>query len=76
MQDFWGDTRTLLISGTILAGAVALALILHFVLFFLADRLSRRNGNRPEFSFTKRAKTPTRLIFPLLALISGVSSCR
>src|ERR1700730_13097935 len=70
MQDFWGDT---LISAGMLAGAVALALLAHFVLFFLAERLLQRKGKRTEFSFTKRAKKPARVIFPLLALFFTIS---
>jgi small-conductance mechanosensitive channel len=72
MQDFWGDTRALLISGGILAGAIALALVAHFILFFLAERLMRRQGKGTEFSFTKRAKKPARLIFPLVALFLAI----
>jgi small-conductance mechanosensitive channel len=72
MQDFLGDTRTWLISSAILAGAIALALAAHFALFFLAERLFLRKGKDTEFSFTKRAKKPTRIIFPLLILVLAV----
>jgi small-conductance mechanosensitive channel len=69
MHDFWGDTRTWLNSSAILSGAIALALVAHFVLFFLAERLIRRKGKDTELIFTKRAKTPARVIFPLLAVV-------
>jgi small-conductance mechanosensitive channel len=69
MQFLWGDTRTWLISGAILAGAIVLALVVHFVLFFVAERLVRRKGQATESLFAKRVKKSTRLIFPLLALV-------
>ena len=72
MQDFWGDTRMWLISGGILAGAIGLALVTYFILFRLAERLLRQKGQGTEFSFTKRAKKPARLIFPLLALFLAI----
>jgi small-conductance mechanosensitive channel len=72
MQDFLGDTRTWLISSAILAGAIAFGLVAHFALFFLAERLFLRKGKDTEFSFTKRAKKPTRIIFPLLILVLAV----
>ena len=72
MQDFWGDTRVWLISGGILAGAIGLALVTHFILVLMAERLLRQKGRGTEFSFTKRAKKPARLIFPLLALFLAI----
>jgi small-conductance mechanosensitive channel len=69
MHDFSGDTGTWLISGAILAGAIALALVVHFVLFFAAERLLKREGKSTESLFAKRAKKSTRVIFPLLALV-------
>jgi small-conductance mechanosensitive channel len=72
MQISWGDTRTLLISAAILAGAIALAIVAHFVLFFVAERLLRRKGEATESFFAKRAKKSTLLIFPLLALILAI----
>jgi small-conductance mechanosensitive channel len=72
MHDFFGDTRTWLIAAAVLAAAIGLALAAHFALFFLAERLFRRNGKNTEFSFTKRAKKPARFIFPLLALIIAI----
>lgn len=68
MAGFLGDTRTWLISSAILLGAIALALLIHFVLFFLVESLFKRKGKNTEFSFTKRVKNPARFILPLLAL--------
>jgi small-conductance mechanosensitive channel len=72
MQYLWGDTRTLLISGAILAGAITLALAVHFVLFLAAERLLKREGKSTESLFAKRAKKSTRVIFPLLALVLAI----
>lgn len=69
MQDLLGDTRTWLISSAILAGAIAFALVVHFAIFFLIEGLFLRKGKDTEFSFTKRAKKPARVIFPLLTLV-------
>ncbi len=68
MHNFWGDTRSLLISGIILAGAVAVALLAHYVLFQIVERLARRKGDRADQFFVKRSKSPAHLILPLLAL--------
>jgi small-conductance mechanosensitive channel len=72
MQDFWAGTRIWLISGAILAGAIALALVVHFVLFFAAERVLWREGKSTESLFAKRAKKSTRIIFPLLAVILAI----
>lgn len=72
MQYLWGDTRTLLISGAILAGAIALALVAHFALFFVAERIFQRNSKTTESLFAKRAKKSTRVIFPLLAVVLAI----
>jgi small-conductance mechanosensitive channel len=69
MQAYWGDTRTMLISGAILAGAVGLALVMHFVLFFVVERILHRKEASAETIVTKRAKKSARIIFPLLALV-------
>lgn len=68
MQYVWGDTRTLLISSAILAGAIALALVAHLALFFVAERILQRKDKSTESLFAKRAKKSTRIIFPLLAV--------
>ena len=72
MQYLWGDTRTWLISVAILAGAIVLALVVHFVLFFVAERLLRRKDEATQSLFARRVKKSTRLIFPLLALVLAI----
>jgi len=69
MQAYWSDTRTMLISGAILAGAIGLALVVHFVLFFVVERILQRKGATAETIVTKRAKKSARIILPLLALV-------
>ena len=72
MQYIWGDTHTWLISGAILVGAIVLALVVHFILFFLAERLLRRKQEATPSLFARRVKKSTRLIFPLLALVLAI----
>jgi len=72
MQAFWGDARSWLISGVILAGAIGLALVVHFVLFFVVERILQRKDANTESLLTRRAKKSTRVIFPLLALVLAI----
>jgi len=72
MLAVWGDTRTWLISGAILAGAVGLALLMHFVLFFTIESILQRKDTNTESLLTRRAKKSTRVIFPLLALVIAI----
>src|SRR5580704_9578247 len=69
MQAVWGDTRTGLISAAILTGAIGLALVVHFALFFAVERIVQRKDTNTESLLTRRAKKSTRFIFPLLALV-------
>jgi small-conductance mechanosensitive channel len=69
MQDLLGDTRAWVISVAILAGAIALALAAHFILFSLVERLTSRKDQVITHSFAKRANKPARVILPLLALV-------
>jgi small-conductance mechanosensitive channel len=66
--NFWGDARSLLISGIILGAAVALALGIHFFVFETLAKLARRRGRSQEYAFVRRGKKPARFIFPLVAL--------
>jgi small-conductance mechanosensitive channel len=68
----WSDPRTWLISGAILAGAVGLALIAHFLLFFAVERILERKDTNTESLLTRRAKKSTGVIFPLLALVLAI----
>jgi len=68
LQNFWSDTRSLLIAGIILVGAVVLALVAHYIFFQIVERLARRKGGS-DLSIVKRSKAPARTILPLLALV-------
>jgi small-conductance mechanosensitive channel len=68
-RHFWGDTRSLLISGIILASAALLALAAHYILFQIVERFARRKGDHANLSFVNRSKAPARTIFPLLAVV-------
>jgi small-conductance mechanosensitive channel len=72
MLAVWGDTRTWLISGAILAGAVGLALLVHFVLFFAIESILKRKDTNTGSLLTRRAKKSTRVIFPLLVLVIAI----
>lgn len=72
MQEFWGDTRTMLISGAVLAGVIGLALLVHFALFFAVERILERRGASAQTLVTRRARKSARIIFPLLALVLTV----
>ncbi len=67
MHEFWGDTRSLLISAAVLGGAILLAFLAHYILYGVVERLVRRKGGADLF-IVKRSKAPTRTIFPLLAV--------
>jgi small-conductance mechanosensitive channel len=69
LQNFWGDTEHLLISGAVLAGAVILALIAHYLLFQAIERFARRKGHPGNLMFVTRCKAPARAVLPLLALV-------
>ncbi|HVB56421.1 MAG TPA: mechanosensitive ion channel family protein [Candidatus Acidoferrales bacterium] len=53
----------------ILAGAVVIALVVHFILFFVLKRLARRKGDVVVNSLVRHAQGPSRLILPLLGLL-------
>jgi small-conductance mechanosensitive channel len=69
LQNFWGDTEHLLISGAVFAGAAILALIAHYLLFQAIERFARRKGQPGNLMFVNRCKTPARVVLPLLALV-------
>jgi small-conductance mechanosensitive channel len=58
-----------LISGAVLAGAIFLALLGHYILFQIVERLARRKGDQANLSVVRRSKAPARAILPLLALV-------
>lgn len=66
---FLQNWHSLLWSAIILAVAIAVALIAHFIVFWLLRRLARRKGAILDQSLAKRGRGPARWIFPLLAIL-------
>ncbi len=69
MHHLLGDTRTLLIGGSVLAGVIVLSLILHKVAFLIVKRVLRKRGAFLQHALTSRAENPARFIFPLIGLV-------
>ena len=61
--------QALLLATAIVCVAVLVALILHYGVFVLAKRLTRRTGSIVEDSLVRHGERPTRWIFPLLAIV-------
>jgi len=72
LQTYWGDTRSWLIAAAILAGAIGIALALHFVFFSVVEGILKRRGANTQSMLTGRAKKSTRIIFPLLASVLAI----
>ncbi len=51
-------------------GAVAVAFVVHYVLFAIASRLARRSTSVFDDSLVRHSKGPAKLILPLLALVA------
>src|SRR5487761_781910 len=63
---YWDDY---LWAAGILAGAIVIALVVHFILFFVLKRLARRKGDVVVNSLVRHAQGPSRWILPLLGLL-------
>lgn len=61
--------HNLLWSAVILAAAIVIALVVHFVVFWLLHRLARRKSAYLDQSLVRRGQRPARWIFPLLAVL-------
>ena len=55
-----------------IAGAVALSLLVHYLLFLLAKRFARKTSTVIDDSLIRHGEGPTRWIFPLLAILLAV----
>lgn len=69
MRFFVQNWHNLLWAAIILAVAVVIALLVHYVVFWLLKRLARRKGAYLDQSLTRHAQGPTRWIFPLVAIL-------
>ena len=63
-------------SAAILAGAVILAILGHWVLFFLAERVSRRSQSVIDNSVVRHARRPGRMIVALMAALMVLPAVR
>lgn len=63
------DWRRDLWTAGILAGAIVIALIAHFILFFILKRLASRKGDVVVKSLVRHSQGPSLWILPLLALL-------
>jgi small-conductance mechanosensitive channel len=70
MNGSWDGARIWINSGSVLAGTVILALLIHRLIFSLAARISRRKGKSGQHLFMEHTRKPARFIFPLLALVA------
>ncbi|HEY1799831.1 MAG TPA: mechanosensitive ion channel domain-containing protein [Terriglobales bacterium] len=52
-----------------LAGAILLALIVHYLFFLLIKRFARRTSSVIDDSLVRHSEQPTRWIFPLIAIL-------
>lgn len=66
---FTQNWHNLLWSAIVLAIAIAVAIVAHFLFFWLLRRLARRKGALLDQSLVKRGQGPARWIFPLLAVL-------
>ncbi|MHB8486087.1 MAG: mechanosensitive ion channel family protein [Candidatus Acidiferrales bacterium] len=63
------DWRRDLWAAGILAGAIAIAMVVHFILFFILKRLASRKGDVVVKSLVRHSRGPSLWILPLLALL-------
>ena len=68
MFQFLGAWQSWLISAGILIGAVAVARIVHAIIFAAGRRIAARSGNTMDDSVVRHADRPVQAILPLLAL--------
>jgi small-conductance mechanosensitive channel len=66
--------QSLMWSAIILAAAISIALIGHFIVFRLLPRFARRQGTVFGQSLVKHSRGPARWIFPLLAALAVLPS--
>lgn len=70
IQFFLQNWHDLLWSAIILIAVILLALVCHFVIFWLLRRLARRKGAFLDQALVRRGQGPARWIFPLLAALA------
>ena len=58
MVDLWGTARPWLFSGGVVAGALIIALTLHAILFWLADKFTLKRGAFIQHALVKNFRAP------------------
>jgi small-conductance mechanosensitive channel len=69
IQFFERNWRDVLLSAVLLGLAVAISLIVHYVIFWLLRRFASRKATVLDQSLIRHGAGPTRWIFPLLAVL-------
>ena len=70
MNGSWDGARVWIISGSILAGTVILALLVHRLIFSVAAKILQRRGKSGQHLIVEHTRKPARFILPLLALVA------
>jgi small-conductance mechanosensitive channel len=69
MQQYFVHWQSWVWSIGVAAGAVAVALVVHYAVYTVLSRFSRRSTNILDDSFVRHSRGPAKLILPLLALV-------
>ncbi len=68
--------RIWLVDGAVLAGAAAVAIVAHAVVYAVAARVARRSGGPVDDFLVARSRRPARVMFPVLAAIFALQFLR
>jgi small-conductance mechanosensitive channel len=74
MDQLLGSSVSVLWAVGTLLGTVALALIVHAVVFWGLQRATQRTGSDLDDAFVRRSRAPARALLPVLALMAVVSA--
>jgi small-conductance mechanosensitive channel len=69
---FANHWQNVAISAAILGGAVGLALLAHWIIFLVLDRLARKPSRTTEASIARHGRRPSAWVLPLLALLIAI----
>jgi small-conductance mechanosensitive channel len=72
MQQYFVHWQSWVWSVGVAAGAVAVALAMHYAVYTVLSRFSRRSTNVLDDSFVRHSRGPAKLILPLLALVAAL----
>lgn len=72
MVQFTGPWEGWLLNGALIVGSIAIAFVVHYVLFALLDRYARQPRRVVEASLVRHGRGPSKLVFPLIGLLLAV----